>query len=66
MNLTETKVCRICANAAKAPFLWRCRNCGRKTCEHLCGFKTADDTAMCQPCQRIIATHYKPLRDSEQ
>lgn len=36
----ESKTCSVCK---KAP--WRCRSCGRMTCEHLCRFKKKDGTA---------------------
>lgn len=41
-----------CASCKKAE--WTCRVCTRKTCEHYCGKKGADRTAICgrQACQR--------------
>lgn len=31
---------------------WKCRACGRMTCEHLCSLKTKDGAATCSRCKR--------------
>jgi hypothetical protein len=56
MTSTEPKICHACKVAT-----WLCRNCGRRTCEHYCGYK-ANGTAMCQPCQRLIAENWTPRK----
>jgi hypothetical protein len=47
LTLSTDKRCRRCCKAA-----WRCRRCGARCCEHLCGFKKPDGTASCGACQR--------------
>lgn len=63
MNVTETeaKCCRRCVRVERAlgrlsvsrssPFLWTCRVCERRTCEHLCGNKDEDGKATCVRCR---------------
>jgi len=43
-----SKVCGIC-RAAKRRASWTCRACGRKVCEHLCGYKSGSE-ATCTKC----------------
>lgn len=43
------KVCYL--GKRRCPPVWKCRKCGRKTCEHFCGIKDPRDrSALCSGC----------------
>jgi len=54
-------VCRRCRGnrrlARKSP--WRCRACGRYTCEHLCGLKDKRGMATCVRCSMLHQSSIK-------
>ena len=45
---TPSPKVRKCQRCESAP--WTCRECGKHTCEHLCGNKTDDGKATCSAC----------------
>jgi hypothetical protein len=50
----KAKRCLCCKRESRAT--WKCRDCGRETCEHFCGNKSDDGTATCGGC-RIKSAH---------
>jgi hypothetical protein len=56
MKYIVPKICKRCTAAR-----WLCRNCGRRTCEHLCDYQS-NNTALCRECQQMIAEHWLTRR----